>query len=184
MAGTPRGANDPGRRDRILQAALTVIADHGVHATTHRRIAAEADVPLGSLTYYFDDLPTILREAFGWIAARMSDEYQAAMAAAPDRAAAAEAVADQICGTDYADRKRLVLLYEMYSYAHHDEAVARITRDALHRSHASLALHFPPAACRAIDALNEGWAIHRSFDPDGIRRDEVVATILAVAERF
>ena len=47
---------DPDRKDRILEAALEVIADHGVAGTTHRSIAARADVPLGSTTYHFETL--------------------------------------------------------------------------------------------------------------------------------
>ena len=43
--------NDPARRQRIIDATLAVIADHGTAATTHRRIAETAQVPLGSVTY-------------------------------------------------------------------------------------------------------------------------------------
>lgn len=42
--------NDPERRTRILHAALEIIATQGVHATSYRRIAAPAGVPLGSAT--------------------------------------------------------------------------------------------------------------------------------------
>ena len=53
-----------GRRREILVAALNVIAAGGADAVTHRRVAAEADVPLGSLTYYFDSREELIREAF------------------------------------------------------------------------------------------------------------------------
>jgi DNA-binding transcriptional regulator YbjK len=43
----PRRRYDPGRRERLIEAALDVIAESGVAGTTHRRIAAAADV-LGS----------------------------------------------------------------------------------------------------------------------------------------
>lgn len=39
-----------------------MIARQGLGALTHRRVAAEADVPVGSTTYYFSDLGA-LREA-------------------------------------------------------------------------------------------------------------------------
>ncbi|TDV34529.1 TetR/AcrR family transcriptional regulator [Actinophytocola oryzae] len=63
---TPR--RDPeARRHRIVTAAVRAIAEDGVGNVTHRRIAALADVPLGSTTYYFptlDDLvAAALREA-------------------------------------------------------------------------------------------------------------------------
>lgn len=51
-----RRPNDPQRRERILQATLDTIAAHGIHAVTHRKIATCANVPLGSLTYYFSGI--------------------------------------------------------------------------------------------------------------------------------
>ncbi|WP_411976740.1 TetR/AcrR family transcriptional regulator [Streptomyces sp. ICN988] len=54
----------PPRRERILDAALDVIAEHGAIKVTFRRIAEAADVPLGSLTYYFDDMQHLLTDAF------------------------------------------------------------------------------------------------------------------------
>jgi DNA-binding transcriptional regulator YbjK len=55
------------RRQRIVTAAVSAIAEVGIGSVTHRRIAALAGVPLGSTTYYFptlDDLvAAALREA-------------------------------------------------------------------------------------------------------------------------
>src|SRR5258708_39566126 len=53
-----------GRRREILVATLRVIASNGTDAVTHRRVAAEADVPLGSLTYYFESREDLIRESF------------------------------------------------------------------------------------------------------------------------
>ena len=55
---------DPERKSRIIEAAIDVIAEFGVAGTTHRRIAAAADVPLGSLTYHFTGLDDLLGQAF------------------------------------------------------------------------------------------------------------------------
>ena len=56
----PRGEE---RREQLLRATLGVIARDGIPAVTHRRVAAEADVPLGSLTYWFATKDDLLREA-------------------------------------------------------------------------------------------------------------------------
>ena len=53
-----------GRRQEILIATLRVIAASGTDSVTHRRVAAEAEVPLGSLTYYFESREDLIREAF------------------------------------------------------------------------------------------------------------------------
>jgi len=52
------------RRQEILIATLRVIAASGTDSVTHRRVAAEASVPLGSLTYYFESREDLIREAF------------------------------------------------------------------------------------------------------------------------
>jgi DNA-binding transcriptional regulator YbjK len=56
------GAESP--RRAILGATLRVVAAGGIDAVTHRRVAAEARVPLGSTTYYFRSRDEMLIEAF------------------------------------------------------------------------------------------------------------------------
>ncbi|MEV6347513.1 TetR family transcriptional regulator [Actinoplanes sp. NPDC051851] len=184
MAGSRRVANDPLRKQRILDAALAVMTEHGVHGTTHRRIAERAGVPLGSLTYHFDSLQTIIEQAFEHLAETMSHHYRATLEAAPDRRAACAAVTDLICGAEYATPGDLTLINEMFAYSNHDEAVAEVGRRWLARSHASLALHFPEPACRAIDALIEGWSIHQAVEQKPLDRAMVLATVTAVAAAF
>ena len=182
MGGPRRVANDPLRKERILDAALSVIAAHGVHRTTHRRIAEAAGVPLGSLTYHFDGLDAILEQAFLRLGESMSELYGIALQGAPDRAAAVDAVTDLICGGEYATSRELTLIHEMYAHANHNEAVAEIGRQWMARSRASLALHFPERACRAIDALIEGWTIHQALESKPLDRTLVHDTITAVAD--
>jgi TetR/AcrR family transcriptional regulator, regulator of biofilm formation and stress response len=56
----PRGER---RRRELLEAALEVIAERGVAATTHRAVAQRAGVPPSSTTYYFESLDQLLEEA-------------------------------------------------------------------------------------------------------------------------
>jgi DNA-binding transcriptional regulator YbjK len=51
---------DPDRRERIIDAAIRVVADRGIGGLSHRTVAAEADVPLGSTTYHFASLDELL----------------------------------------------------------------------------------------------------------------------------
>lgn len=50
-------------RDRILAAVLHVIGTDGIAAVTNRRIAAQAQVSLGSITYHFPSQTDMLRDA-------------------------------------------------------------------------------------------------------------------------
>ncbi|WP_029149470.1 TetR/AcrR family transcriptional regulator [Microbacterium indicum] len=175
-----RVPNDPERREKILDAALAVIADHGSHGTTHRKIAAAADVPLGSLTYYFDGIADIIAQAFDRMHLLGSAQYRAALERAADRDEAEQAVIELICGPEYMPEREVALLFEMYAYANKNEAVAATTREWLERSHESLLLHFEPAQARALDVLIEGWPIHRVFARRALDRDLVARTVRAV----
>lgn len=50
-------------RVRILHATLRVIAAGGIAAVSNRRVAAEAGVALGSLTYHFPSQSALLRDS-------------------------------------------------------------------------------------------------------------------------
>lgn len=50
-------------RERILRATIELIGREGVSAVTNRRVAAAADVALGSLTYHFASQVELLRES-------------------------------------------------------------------------------------------------------------------------
>ena len=51
---------DPERRQRIIDAAIRVVGERGIAGLSHRSVAAEADVPLGSTTYHFSTLDELL----------------------------------------------------------------------------------------------------------------------------
>ena len=57
-----------GRREQILDATLRVIGRSGREAVTHRAVAEEAGVPLGSTTYYFDSRDDLLGQALEHVA--------------------------------------------------------------------------------------------------------------------
>lgn len=181
MSGTRREVpNDPGRKDRILDAALDVVAESGVHGTTHRRIAARADVPLGSLTYYFTSLADLLAQAFARLSDTMSMLYRERLSSAATPAEAEAAVVELVCGPAYASDREMTLIFEMYAFANHDAATAETTRTWMLRSRESLALHFPPSVCQALDVLVEGWPMHRAFGGEPLDRGLVAATVHAV----
>lgn len=60
IARQPRGQE---RSEAIARATLAIARRDGVPAITHRSVAREADVPLGSLTYYFPARQDLLARA-------------------------------------------------------------------------------------------------------------------------
>lgn len=51
-------------RGAILLATIEIVADHGIDAVTHRRVAELAGVSPGSTTHHFSSRDELLREAF------------------------------------------------------------------------------------------------------------------------
>src|SRR5690242_11892056 len=105
---------DPDRKDRIIDAAIDVIAEHGVAGTTHRLIAAAADVPLGSLTYHFDSLADLQQQAFTRQAARMSTIYAAHFDGVESLDEFVEALAALIHGDAGQSPRDWAISYELY----------------------------------------------------------------------
>jgi DNA-binding transcriptional regulator YbjK len=114
------------RRRAILDAALRVVADAGVESVTHRRVAAEAGVPLGSTTYYFASRDELLHEAFRHHASLVHGELDA-IAEGARLTSVADVVAFlvEVVRREIADRALLVVEYELIVRAARDPALAR-----------------------------------------------------------
>lgn len=170
---TPTGArsqparqrrHDPERRQRIISACLDVIAQRGVAGTSHRQIAAAADVPLGSMTYHFTGMDEILREAFTSFTHTIVDQFEQRMAAATSIDEAKQAVLSLITDDVFASPRDLILTHELYTLAARDPAYRELTNAWMRSSRAALERHFDPTTATLIDALIEGLSIHRALD--------------------
>lgn len=183
-SGSRRGRrNDPDRRDRIIDACLDVISEHGVAGTSHRRVAAAAGVPLGAMTYYFAGMDDLLREAFTRFATTVSDRFAQRMSRARDIDAAREAVTAIILADVFGDDRELVLSHELYTLAARDAAYRSITSAWMSRSRAALELHFDPETARLVDALIEGLTIHRALDAEARDPREVGEAVSRITSR-
>jgi len=164
-ADRPR-RTDPDRRDRIIDACLDVVAERGVAGTSHRQVAAAADVPLGSMTYHFAGIDELLREAFGRFADAAAARFEHRLEAAQDREEAIDAVVQIITRDVFATSRDLVLTHELYALAAHDPAYRSLTNRWMAASRRALARHFDPTTTRLLDALIEGMTIHRALDTE------------------
>lgn len=164
----PRRArrHDPGRRDRLIDAALTVIAERGLAGTTHREIARVADVPLGSTTYHFTSLEELLAEAFNRYAATVARVFDERMAAARDRDAAVEAVITLVSDDLLGSQRDLVLTVELYVAAARNPILRAVTQEWMARSRRALERHFDADTARGLDALIEGLTLHNALSTE------------------
>ena len=76
----PRGA---ARREALLDAVLRVVAEEGVDAVTHRRVAEVAGLPLASTTYWFESKEHLLTAALERAAERDIERLRGFLGEAP-----------------------------------------------------------------------------------------------------
>jgi len=58
----PAAPAEPGQRERILEAALRLMAEHGVHATSMRRLSEACGLNVATLYHYFPSKADLLTE--------------------------------------------------------------------------------------------------------------------------
>jgi TetR/AcrR family transcriptional regulator, regulator of biofilm formation and stress response len=152
---------DPQRKERILDAAIDVLATHGVAGTTHRLIAAAADVPLGSLTYHFESLDDLRAQAFTRLSERVTASYEAHFTEVSSAEELVAAVVDLVHGAVGADADEWAVTYELYLAALRDPALRTVTERWMRASRSVLERFVDPDTARALDALIEGLVMHR-----------------------
>lgn len=135
-----RGAGDPGRRDRLVDAALSLMLTKGVQGVSHRAVAAEANVPLGSTTYYFRDLDVLLMASVERLTQRRQREMDAWSAEIASLDALITLLAELIVTRLTRDRQETMLSYELYflalrrpAFRFYNEASMQVLRDTIRR---------------------------------------------------
>ena len=157
------GRTDPQRRERILAATLDLIAEEGLARVSHRKIAARAGVPLGSMTYHFSGIEALLREAFRRFTDHIVDVFDTYLSAAADCEQARTAVVDLVHALSEGRQRDLVLTQELYTLAARRPEYRELTQEWMRRSRRHLEKHFDPDTARQLDALIEGLTLHRAL---------------------
>ncbi|PZG21738.1 TetR/AcrR family transcriptional regulator [Nonomuraea aridisoli] len=176
--GARRGRRyDPERRTRILDAALDVIAEHGTAGTTHRTIAARADVPLGSVTYHFASLADLLAQAFARYVELQSATFEKLFEDVATPEQFVEVVVDLVCGGP-ARHRSAVLGFELHLAALRDPGLRVLTQAWTWQSRAVLARFTGPDTAARLDALLEGMIMHALLAAEPESREATRAAIV------
>ena len=72
-------ASLPGKRERLVESARTLIHEQGVNPTTLAEVAERADVPVGNVYYYFktkDELVSAVLDAYAQEAGRLTESLE------------------------------------------------------------------------------------------------------------
>ncbi|MFD4785918.1 TetR/AcrR family transcriptional regulator [Streptomyces sp. NPDC058459] len=169
--------HDPQRRERILDASLDVLVEDGVAGITHRKVAARADVPLGSVTYHFASLTELCGQAFAWYVEQRSAEYEALFAEVTSREELIDVLVELVRGVPSRHRGA-VLGFELRLAALRDPALRALTQEWTRSSRAVLARFDGPEAADRLDALLEGMIMHTLLSTEQEPREEIRAAIV------
>jgi DNA-binding transcriptional regulator YbjK len=164
---------DPHRRDRIVEAAVAVIAEDGLDALTHRAAAAQAGVPLGSTTYYFADLDELLDAAVRLVAERNVQRLRAWADSLPAEPDLSTELAEFIVRLATTHRQTSVLAYELYGAALRRPALrsASTAWDDMLRD--VFTSRVDPVTANALTALFDGLLYQALVSPRKPRRTDV-----------
>lgn len=175
MQAQPSSLPQSGQRRRgILEAVLRIVAEGGVDAVTHRRVAAEAGVPLGSTTYYFRSRDELVLEAFRLYVAGNTELYQG-LERSGGRDTLEGLVDLLVTATQrqFEDGAMLLAEYELILFAARNPEFAREYR-AWQRTHAiHLTERLERLGCpRPLAAAETVIAAMRGFELDRLARSE------------
>jgi DNA-binding transcriptional regulator YbjK len=172
---------DPERRQRIIDAAIRVVGEKGLAGLTHRSVAAEADVPLGSTTYHFKTLDELMVAAL-----RQANEGFAKVIAARGGLENADAdLASELAGWMgewlAGDRTGVELEYELYLAALRQPALRPVAAEWAEDLAERISRRTDPVTARALVALMDGICLQvlltgGSYDEESSR--EVLARVI------
>jgi DNA-binding transcriptional regulator YbjK len=170
--------HDPRRRERVLDAALEVLVEDGVAGITHRKVAARADVPLGSVTYHFAGLTELCAQAFARYVDQSTAEYEALFTGVDSREALIDVLVELVRGGP-SRRRSAILGFELHLAALRDPALRALTQEWTASSRATLARFTGPETAARLDALLEGMIMHTLLST---ARESLARTRAAIAQ--
>ena len=129
------GATADGRRARgelsraaILEAALTIVADSGIPALTHRSVAVEAGVSPALVTYHFASSEQLRQQTLTFAADRVGATLEDLLNAAPSARDVPQVAAELARRLDGEMRRECRALFELMVTATRDPSLHPVVR--------------------------------------------------------
>jgi DNA-binding transcriptional regulator YbjK len=151
--------HDPDRKTRILDATLDVLVEHGMAGTTHRHIAAQADVPLGSVTYHFANLADLQLQAFARYVEQQTAVFESAFDDVETHDQFVDVLVDFVHGGP-ARHRSAILGFELHLAALRNPELRTLMHVWTKSSQKVLARHVGADDAARLDALLEGMIMH------------------------
>ncbi|QNP73388.1 TetR family transcriptional regulator [Streptomyces roseirectus] len=158
---------DPERRQRIIDAAMRVVREKGLDGLSHRSVAAEADVPLGSTTYHFVTLDELMVAALRQANDRFGDLLAAEVESWEPGGDVAGSLARLLGEWLQGDSGRVELEYELYFAAVRRPALKVVAAEWAERARELLASRMDGVTARGVVALIDGICLQVLLTGEG-----------------
>ncbi|WP_338675796.1 TetR family transcriptional regulator [Streptomyces sp. SCSIO 30461] len=150
---------DPERRQRLIDAAIRVVGRDGIAGLSHRTVAAEADVPLGSTTYHFASLDELLIAALRQTNEGFAELLRTSEVLADPEADLAGGLARLVGEWLAGERTGVELEYELYLAALRRPALRTVAAEWTDDVIEVLSRRTDPVTARALMALMDGICV-------------------------
>ncbi|GAB0105766.1 TetR family transcriptional regulator [Nocardia sp. JMUB6875] len=170
-----RGPSDPQRRDRIITASEAIVSRSGIAGLTHRAAAAEAGVPLGSTTYYFNTLDDLRAATLERFVERYTDWLHdwSARIGHPTPADLVTALTDMILENLETDRDNIIVEYELTTAAMRNPRMLDLATRFWQVTGEVLADKTTPEKARALATVLDGFYYQGITAPKRLDRADV-----------
>ncbi|MEO7943515.1 MAG: TetR family transcriptional regulator, partial [Marmoricola sp.] len=135
-----------------MEATLDVIRTDGISAVSYRGVAARAEVPLGSVTYYFPTLEGLILSALDSTRSELEPRYATPLREARTSADIVDALVEATIGSTSPDLTDIRLYEEIRHYGARDPKVAAVLQAVEDDSLLMLQPVVPPRIALAINA--------------------------------
>lgn len=162
MARRKNTPNDPERRQRILEATIALLEEGGAAAISARAVATAADVPVGSVSYHFDSVRSLLLEAAHQVVALRDQslrEWSQTVTAETVTTRLAELIHAQITS----GRALTIVSYELYLLGLRDPDFRTLSLEATSVLFRHLTAHVSQDEATRLAAVADGVQMHSLF---------------------
>lgn len=167
--------NDPERRERIVTATMQLLEESGIGAVTARTVAARVGVPVGSVSYYFDSVRSLLLEASRRVIhlrAMSLETLREGVTPETVLRRLAELIHHQLT----TGRALTVVAYEMYVLGLRDDEFRVVSARSIHVLRERLLEYCSPDRATQLAATADGYQLESLF----VEVPPSVGTILKV----
>lgn len=147
----------------LVEAALQIVRESGVKSVTHRKVCSLAGVALGSSTYHYENLDTLILDAFAHYTERVSVKYENHFAGVTCDEELIDAVLQvtTILVTDIGDA---ILEWELLAEAGRQEAYRALGQKWSRRARSAVESYVSKPTAHLLEVIWDGATIQRALN--------------------